>query len=168
MTTFLAIWGAVLSTVLAIWSIYKDARDRGNIRVEAYLSEWTETDPETGKLLFQYEAEIILTNVGRRPVVVTSVGVGHRSPFLVLWRRLPSQIRLHRKLPKKFYEAIFDVGKVLPKRLEPEEFISIKRENLYFLKSSECNFLFALDSRGRYYFLPKAAWDRMQRNYKAA
>ncbi len=55
MTTFLAIWGAILSTVLAVWSIYKDIRDRGNIRVEAYLSEWTENDDDTGELLFKYQ-----------------------------------------------------------------------------------------------------------------
>ena len=90
MTTFLAIWGAILSTVLAVWSIYKDIRDRGNIRVEAYLSEWTENDDDTGELLFKYQVEIVLTNIGRRPVVVTSVGVGHGSRLLALWRRLPS------------------------------------------------------------------------------
>src|SRR5712691_10646634 len=141
MTTFLAVWGAILSTVLAIRSIYKDILDRGNIRVEAYLSEWTENDDVTGELLFKYEVEIILTNIGRRPIVVASVGVGRDSSYLALWRRLPSRLRLHRKPPKGYSEATLDVGRgILPKRLDPGESISVKRDNerekLFFLKSS--------------------------------
>jgi hypothetical protein len=168
MTTLLAIWGAILSTVLAVWNIYKDIRDRGNVRVEAYLGEWTERDDDTGELLFKYEVETTLTNIGRRPVFVMAVGVGCNSPLLALWRRLPVALRLHRRLPKGFLEAIFEVNGALPKRIDPGEFISIKRENLFFLKSShgaDYNVLFATDSLGKYYFLPKAAWDRMLRNY---
>jgi hypothetical protein len=167
MTTFLAIWGAILSTILAFWNIYKDVRDRANLRVEAYLSEWTEKNEETDETEFKYEVEITLTNVGRRPIIVTDVGVGSNSRLLYLWRRLPAWLRLHRSRPKGFYEATFACGKAVPRRLEPGEFVSIKRDNLFFLKKdSGCNVLFALDSLGRYYFLPRLAWDRLLRNYK--
>lgn len=165
MTTFLAIWGAILSTLLALWNIYKDFRDRGNIRVEAYLSEWDEKDEESRELVRKYEVEIILTNVGRRPILVHSVGVGAgKGMALYIWRRLPPRLRLHRSPPNGFYEAILDVEGRLPARLDSEEFISIKRGNLLFLENSQHVF-FVLDSVGRYYFLPKAAWERMRKNY---
>jgi hypothetical protein len=149
-TTFLAIWGALLSTVLAAWNIYKDIRDRGNIRVEAYLTEWEEKDEETGKLDTKYEVEITLTNIGRRPVIVTSIGVRRDS------RRLKS---------RGFSEMYFDV-RILPKSLDPGEFVSIERDKLFFLVDSEYDRLFARDSLGRYYFLPKAELDRMRQNYR--
>jgi hypothetical protein len=169
LTTTLALWGAALSTLLAVWNIYKDIRDRGNVRVEAELSEWTERDDETEDLVFRYEVEIILTNIGRRAALVRSVGVGRKSgPLLSIWRRLPPRFRLNQKPPKGYYEAVFDDKGCLPKRLEPGDFISIKRDNLKFLEDPEYGFLFAIDSLGHYYFLPKAGWDRMRRNYSPA
>src|ERR1700682_5628939 len=163
MTIFLAIWGAALSTILAIWSIYKDFRDRGALRVEAYISEWDENDEETKEAVRQYEVEIILTNVGRRPVIVHSIGFGKSDGArLYVWRKLPPGFRLHRSPPKGFYEAILDAEGKLPRRLEPAEYVSLKKTNLRFLETDNAVF-FVLDSLGRYYLLPKAAWDRMKR-----
>jgi hypothetical protein len=165
MTIFLAIWGAALSTILAIWSIYKDLRDRGALRIEAYISEWDEKDEETNEDVRKYEIEIILTNIGRRPVIVHSIGFGNcKGARLYIWRKLPPGFRLHRSPPEGFYEAILNVEGKLPKRLEPAEFVSLKRTNLRFLENDNTAF-FALDSLSRYYLLPKAAWDRMRRNY---
>jgi hypothetical protein len=165
MTIILAVWGAVLSTILAIWNIYKDLRDRGSLRVEAYISEWDEKGEETEETVRQYEVEIILTNVGRQPLIVHSIGFGKSKGFLLyVWRKLPTGFRLHRSPPSGFYEAILDVHGKLPKRLEPVDFISIKRTNLTFLETDDAVF-FALDSLGRYYLLPQAAWDRMRRNF---
>jgi hypothetical protein len=149
-TTFLAIWGALLSTVLAAWNIYKDIRDRGNIRVEAYLTQWEEKDEETGKSATEYEVEITLTNIGRRPVIVTSVGARES-------RGLKS---------KGFSEIYFDVRRILPKRLDAGEFVSLERDELFFLVDSKYDRLFARDSLGRYYFLPKAELDLMRQNYR--
>jgi hypothetical protein len=164
MTTCLAVWGAILSTFLAVWTIYRDIRDRGNLRVEAYLSEWDERGEEANELHRKYEVEIILTNIGRRPIFVSDIGVGNQHGlWLYLWRRLPPRIRLHLSPPKKFYEAILRVDG-LPARLESGQNVSLKRENLTFLDGRE-SVLFALDTLGRYYTLPKAAWNRMVRNY---
>jgi len=168
MTTFLAIWGAILSTFLAIWTLYKDFRDRGNIRVEAYLSEWDERDDETQEHIRKYEVEIILTNIGRRPIFVHSIGVGEAQGMgLFIWRRLPPRIRLHRSPPEGFYEAILDVEGRLPARLDAGDFITMSRSNLLFLEN-RAHVFFALDSLGHYYFLPQAAWNRMLRNYNPA
>src|SRR4051812_12321729 len=107
LTTALAAWGALLSTLLAIWNIQKDLRDRGRLRVEAYLAEWLEKDDETGEHVTKYEVEIIVTNVGRRSVTLQSLGVGRHDSFaLKVWRKVPSNLRLHRGLPTRFLEAI--------------------------------------------------------------
>jgi hypothetical protein len=160
MTTFLAVWGAVVSTLLAIWSIHKDLRDRGNVRVEAYLSIVDETDEETRETKYKYDVEITLTNIGSRSVIVTSVGAGTKGQ----WRLL----RFGLKSGKGWSRMFFDI-RIFPKRLEPGEFVSITRDNLYFLKEkSACDYLFAMDSLGRYYFLPKADLDRMRQHYGGA
>jgi hypothetical protein len=165
MTTFLAIWGAILSTALALSSFYKDLRDHAKVRVEASLSEWSEKDDDTEEVLDKYEMEIVLTNVGRRPVIVVSVGVGNINPSWIFWRRLPSWIRIRRNPPGGFFEATLDMKRVLPTRLDAGDFIALTRDNLFFFETSENCSLFAVDSLGRYYFLPKSAWDRMKRNY---
>jgi hypothetical protein len=51
MTTFLAIWGAILSAVVAVRNVHKDIRDRAALRVQAYRSELTERDAAKKELL---------------------------------------------------------------------------------------------------------------------
>lgn len=71
MTTFLAIWGAVLSTVAIAWNIRKDLVDQGKIKVTCYLGQLRGGDgPPDPRTHLAYR----VTNVGRRPVVVTHVG----------------------------------------------------------------------------------------------
>jgi hypothetical protein len=165
-TIVLAVWGAALSTLLAVWNIYKDLHDRGSLRIEAYISEGDERNDDAEGMDRKYEVEIILTNVGRRPLIVSSIGFGtSRGVRLWIWRRLPTSFRLRRSPPDGFFEAILDVDGSLPHRLEPADFISLKRTNLRFLNHDDVA-LFALDSLGRYYLLPRTAWERMKRNYK--
>jgi hypothetical protein len=70
-TTVLAIWGAVLSTVAILWNVRRDVRDRGALRVHAYVGTFLDgvgaPDPQP-KLVFN------VTNVGRRAVVVSCIG----------------------------------------------------------------------------------------------
>lgn len=167
LTTGLAIWGATLSTILAIWNIHKDFRDKGFLRVEAYLSEWDEIDEENdGERIRKYQVEIIITNIGRRSVVAHSLGYGRESNLRqYIWRRFPAYFRLHRKMPAGSYEAIFDVKNELPKKLDSGDFAEVKLEKLLFLEDEDIT-IFVLDSLGRYFFVPKSALERMKRNYR--
>lgn len=45
-TEFLAVWGAVISTIVAVWNIYRDFIKRDRILVEAGFHIWSETGNE--------------------------------------------------------------------------------------------------------------------------
>jgi hypothetical protein len=63
LTDYLAIWGAVLSTILAAWSIYKDYLKRYRVRVEAGF-----------RLAFPDVFAVTVTNLSDQRVKVTHWG----------------------------------------------------------------------------------------------
>ena len=70
MTTFLAIWGAVVSTIAILWNIRRDIADRGKVRVLCYLGKVVGDIPPDSRTHLVYN----VTNVGRRTVVLTHIG----------------------------------------------------------------------------------------------
>jgi len=163
MTTFLAIWGAIVSTALALWTFYKDIRDRAKVLVEAGLSESTEINKATNKEINTYQLEVVLTNIGRRSVNIVSVGVGNTTPSSVFWGRFPLSIWLNRAPPGGFLEVMLESKGSLPTRLDVGDFISLKAHSLFFAKDPKYCSLFAIDSFKRYYFLPEPVWDQIRR-----
>lgn len=71
LTVFLAIWGAVLSTIAIGWNVRRDLIDRGRLRVICYVGQLVggpgPEDP-IAKLVYN------VTNIGRRAIVVTHIG----------------------------------------------------------------------------------------------
>jgi len=37
-TKFLALWGAILSTMAITWNIFRDVNDKGKLKIDAILS----------------------------------------------------------------------------------------------------------------------------------
>src|SRR4051812_21487954 len=84
MTDWVAVYGAVLATALAIWEAYKYRQDRPRLRVEAEIAglrirfvvpgdgvEWKDQYLDTGNPPF---LAVTITNIGRHSVVVDRVG----------------------------------------------------------------------------------------------
>ena len=67
-TKFLAVWGAILSTVAITWNIIRDARDKGSLKVEAMIGKMVPDHTDRDYLI------ITITNIGRRPVLVKGWG----------------------------------------------------------------------------------------------
>jgi hypothetical protein len=61
LTAFLAVWGALLSTVLAGWTVFRDLRDRGKLQLDPSVGNIVPGDDKRDYLF------LTLTNVGRRP-----------------------------------------------------------------------------------------------------
>lgn len=81
LTTVLATYGAIVSTGAVLWNIYRDLADQGRLRVHCFIgfivAPGIGTDG-TKRLFFN------VTNVGRRPIMVTQVGGGlGKDHFLV-------------------------------------------------------------------------------------
>jgi hypothetical protein len=68
LTLFLAVWGAVVSSVAVGWNIFTALRDKGRLKVEVSITRIVGDKKRTPHL------SITITNVGRRPVYVTNVG----------------------------------------------------------------------------------------------
>lgn len=72
-TTFLALWGAVLSTILALWNLYKDFRDRVQLRIEVLPSMELHVD-ENKNIHPSSKVTIHIFNDGRRACTLFEVG----------------------------------------------------------------------------------------------
>lgn len=67
-TKFLALWGAILSTIAITWNIFRDANDKGKLKIEAMIGKMVPDHTDKDYLV------ITITNIGRRPVLVKSRG----------------------------------------------------------------------------------------------
>ena len=72
LTPILAFWGTIVSTVAVTWNIIRSSQDRKKIRVEANIGFILPGDSDK-KILY-----VIMTNVGRRPVYITGVGMSRK------------------------------------------------------------------------------------------
>jgi len=142
LTAFLAIWGAVLSTIGIVWNLYRDLSDRGRLRVTCYLanivSEAGQADPK------DYLAWAVV-NVGRRPIVVQHLGgINEEKRFLIRpWNT------------------------DLPKKLAPGESLTGYTPELSVL-GKKLKHLTALDATGKYHKAPRKQVRALKREYAEA
>jgi hypothetical protein len=93
LTTFLAIWGAVVSTIAIAWNVWRDVGDRAKLDVICYVGHIV-GDSDHLKLVYR------VTNAGRKPAVLTHIGgnFGERKHFMVPTTDLPKTLQ-----PGDFY-----------------------------------------------------------------
>jgi hypothetical protein len=68
LTTFLACWGAVLSTIAIIWNFFEYRRNRPNLKVEANYSLIVNSGAS------QPTVTITMVNTGKEPLTVIATG----------------------------------------------------------------------------------------------
>ena len=129
-TAAIATYGAVLSTVVAAWSIYRDLMDRGRLEVHCFIGKMV--GGAHGRDDRDYLIWMI-TNIGRRPVMVKIVGGTNRG--------------------KKH----FVIGpRDLPKMLAPGEYTLEYSDEMGKI-SNDLKELWALDTLGNYWKAPRKA-----------
>ena len=140
MTTFLAIWGAVVSTIAILWNIRRDLSDRGKVRVLCYLGVLRGGDgPPDPRTHLVYH----VTNVGRRAVVVTHIGGA---------------------LAKDRHFMVNTRGP-MPRTLQPGEYFLEYSQDLSVL-DDQPQALWAIDSIGNYWRISKKALRRLLTDYR--
>jgi len=109
LTTFLAVWGAVVATANALWSIRKDLRDKIKVKVSAQLGRigFREDDGQPylanpglsiAGLDDKLYVAVSVTNVGKRPMRWQGWGGKYKTPvngggsFVVNARFLPRKL----------------------------------------------------------------------------
>jgi len=138
-TLFLAVWGAVLSTIAIGWNLFRDLTERGKLRVSCYIgkivTENVGVDPN------DYIVWCI-TNVGRQPILLTTIGGlnGNKTGFM-----LKSRIDL-------------------PKMLKPGEYVIDHCHELSIL-GADLKALTAHDSFNRTFKAPRKQIKKMKKEY---
>ena len=140
MTTFLAIWGAVVSTIAILWNIYRDWADRGRLRVLCYFGKFVGDTPPDPRTHLAYH----VTNVGRRAVVVTHVGGAI----------------------KKDRHFMVNTRGPMPRTLQPGEYFVAYSHDLSILDDNP-KALWAIDSIGNYWKISRRALRQLLASYRA-
>jgi hypothetical protein len=90
-TQGLALYGAIMSTILLGWSIYRGLTDKGRLYVHCYIGKLIGGQgkrDENDYLVYS------ITNIGRRPILVTTIGGKTKgNPFIINPRSLPTMLK---------------------------------------------------------------------------
>jgi len=93
LTTFLAVWGAIVATIALTWNMLRHRGDRGILKVTGMIGKMY-PDHTDRTYLF-----ITITNVGRRPVLVQGIygmrdkSVGPKRGVFIKAERLPVMLK---------------------------------------------------------------------------
>ncbi len=131
LTSFLAVWGAIVSSVTAGWTLYRDLRDRAQVKLSADLRRIAPGGE--GKLLSirpdlniegaSQDLYVVVTavNVGRRPMRWEGLGgyyyrpVNGKKGFRIITRELPKllgEMEAHTELADFDFTDQFAAGNV--------------------------------------------------------
>ncbi len=137
-TTVLAAWGAIVSSIAIGWNLYRDIAQRGRLRVSCYIGkivdEATGIDPRD-YLIYN------ITNIGKEPLVLTHIGGAlQKSHFMIKSRHQ------------------------IPMTLKPGEYILEYSHDLSILGEG-LKHLWAIDSLDRKYKAPRKQVKRLKREY---
>ena len=90
-TLTIAIYGALLSSILLGWKIYRDLTDRGRLRVHCSIGKIViPGGPKDENDYLFYN----VTNIGRKPIVVTHIGGSMtQQNFMILPKDLPKTLK---------------------------------------------------------------------------
>jgi hypothetical protein len=113
LTTFLAVWGAILSSITFGWTLYRDLRDRAKVKISARLRLIGKRDGDGA--LFAAAPNLNIEQAGDvLYIVVTVVNIGRRR---MRWQGLGGTMRSAVNGKKDFLIS----ARFLPKILEEQE-----------------------------------------------
>jgi len=122
-TKFLAIWGAIVSSIAITWNVLRDIRDKGRLKIDAMIGKMVPDHTDRDYLV------ITITNIGCRPVLVKG------------WGGM-------KKKSTKGARGLFIVPRDLPRMLKEGEYHIEFTEDLSIL-SPELEKIYVWDSTGK-------------------
>lgn len=72
-TLFIALYGAVVSTVALIWGIHRDASNRGHLRLRCYIAETCSSKSLSTRSVPMLAFDIV--NPGSKPIMLAQIGI---------------------------------------------------------------------------------------------
>jgi len=141
-TEFLAIWGAILSSVAIAWNVFRDVNDRGKLKIDAMIGKMVPDHTDKEYLV------VTITNIGRRPVLVKSWGGMEK-----------------KKKDAKNARGIFIVPQGLPRMLKEGEYHTEFTDDLTIL-SPELEKICVWDSTGKHWKVSRKNLKRLFKGVK--
>jgi hypothetical protein len=89
-TTILAIWGALISSLLLGWNIYRNLSDKGKIRVSCFIGNKIGglSNPDKDVLVYT------ITNTGKKPIYIKLIGGAFtKKHFLLNSSQIPKMLQ---------------------------------------------------------------------------
>ena len=129
MTGFLAVWGAILSTIALVWNLIRDFRDRGRLKIDAMIGKMYPDHTDRDYLV------VTVTNVGKRPLLVKGWGA-----------------MKHKKAPQP--RSVLIAPRGLPRMLKESEYHIEYTPELKIL-DEDIKRIYAWDSSGREWALSR-------------
>lgn len=90
LTTFLAIWGAILSTFVLGWNVFRDISNKGIIKVSCFIGNEIGglANPDKDVLVYT------ITNIGRKPIYIKLIGGAFKKKhFFLSSRQIPKMLQ---------------------------------------------------------------------------
>jgi len=89
LTIFLAVWGAIVSTFVLGWNVFRDLSDRGKIKISCFIGNGVGSLVSTEKNVLVYT----ITNVGRKPIYIKLIGGAFKKKhFLISTQQIPKML----------------------------------------------------------------------------
>jgi hypothetical protein len=157
LTTTVAIYGALLSTIAVGWNVYRDFHDRAKLKLSTMLGHPTESRGQVTLVSHEFAIQTWPDRfVGARPkVFVTITNVGKRPVIAQGWA-----IRVDRK--KTGNDNFIYPLSVLPKVLKEGEYAVESTDDLPIMTDCATG-IFAWDSTGKKWRLPRRVFRKLQR-----
>jgi hypothetical protein len=155
-TKFLALYGAILSSIGFGWNLYRDSHDRAKLEVSASIRRFvTAADGRAFAIAQKLSVEgasnqayivISVTNVGRRPVMIKGWGGRWCNPIN----------------GKRMFTII---GRDLPKMLSEGEY-HLEYTDDFKVTGKNVKDLYVWDSSGKEWKLPKGEFKRLKQEVR--
>jgi hypothetical protein len=158
LTAFLAVWGAILSSITFGWTLYKDLRDRPKIRITARLRIMGHRSGDGAP--FVADPNMKIEGAGDELFIVVSViNVGRRR---FKWKGLGGTYRTPVNGKKTFLVGTRFLPKILEEQEALDEWAELNKE----IAEGNIEGLHIWDGEGHEWKVSKADMERLRKDIK--
>ena len=158
MITFLAVWGAILSSITFGWTLYRDLRDKAKIRVTASLKRIGKQKEDGAP--YAVEPSLNIRGLGGELYVLVSVvNVGRRR---MNWNGWGGSYRAAVDGKKSFVVSARALPKILEEQESHSEFTGVEKQ----FGTGNVKSIQIWDGAGRKWHIPRSDIKKLQADIK--
>ena len=158
LTMFLAVWGAILSSIIFGWTLYKDLRDKAKIKVTANIRRIGRREGDGQG--YDAEPSLNIRGLGNELYVVVSViNVGRRR---MNWKGWGGTYQTSVNGQKAFIVSALHLPKMLEEQEEHKEFAGLDKQ----IGTGNIKGIYIWDGAGRKWHVSRADMKKLRADIK--